>query len=232
MAFSQSLDTLEMKRDSVRTIRGIIFIKETRIPVRNATVFVRGTSFKTLTNDEGEFSIPNVTGEIHISIMARNYIGIRAKVSSDVDVMMISMRLDPGPNASSKGSGLAKINMAMLSNMGNVIAFDPDKTYTSTSIINKVRMLPGVEVTSSGFRIRGASSFQLGSNPLVVVDGVEMSNINSMDEMESLLLSLDPDNIANIVVIKGSGGAIYGMKGANGVIVITTRAHLLSEMLR
>lgn len=72
----------------------------------------------------------------------------------------------------------------------------------------------GVEVVGTSIRIRGERSI-LGSNePLILVDGLEMSDIGS----------ISPDMVKSIDVLKdASSTAMYGSRGANGVILITTR---------
>ena len=80
--------------------------------------------------------------------------------------------------------------------------------------------LAGVDVvrTGSGFRIRirGASSFFAPTDPLFVVDGVPLRNLGGY-------LGISPKDVARIDVLKDAGStAIYGSRGANGVILITT----------
>ncbi len=80
--------------------------------------------------------------------------------------------------------------------------------------------VPGIEVTSlpNGdfqIRIRGPSSFSASTDPLVVIDGVPT--------VTSALRSMSPDDVSSIDVLKGPEAAIYGARGANGVIVITTK---------
>lgn len=78
---------------------------------------------------------------------------------------------------------------------------------------------PGVRVLRSagGLRvqIRGPASFTGGGDPLYVVDGMPLQT--------SLLIGIAPADIARIQVLKGADAAIYGLRGANGVILITTR---------
>lgn len=82
--------------------------------------------------------------------------------------------------------------------------------------------LPGVEVTRDGrgeyrIRIRGLSSHNAGNDPLIVVDGVPASDVH-------VLASIQPQDVQRIDVLKdAASAAIYGSRGANGVILITTR---------
>ncbi len=83
-----------------------------------------------------------------------------------------------------------------------------------TSLAGRV---PGLEVIGSGsqviLRIRGISSVNASSEPLILVDGVAVQDISS----------LNPNDIESIDVIKDASTAIYGTRGANGVILITTK---------
>ena len=62
-------------------------------------------------------------------------------------------------------------------------------------------------------RIRGISSINSGNDPLILVDGVEMSDISCINPMD----------VASVTVLKDSSSSMYGMRGANGVILIKTR---------
>lgn len=82
--------------------------------------------------------------------------------------------------------------------------------------------LPGVEVMGSGagmrVRIRGTNSFLGDTEPLYVVDGTVLSS------GVQGLLAIDPNDVARIDVLKDAGStALYGSRGGNGVIVITTK---------
>lgn len=94
-----------------------------------------------------------------------------------------------------------------------------------TSIIDLIEgRLPGVSVRRLGngdvsIRVRGASSFMGGGEPLFVIDGRTI-----MAPAGSALMAISPRDIVRIDVLKDAGAtAIYGSRGANGVILITTR---------
>ncbi len=94
-----------------------------------------------------------------------------------------------------------------------------------TSIMDLIEgRLPGVSVRRLGngevsIRVRGASSFMGGGEPLFVIDGRPV-----MTPASSALMAISPRDVVRIDVLKDAGAtAIYGSRGANGVIVITTR---------
>lgn len=77
-----------------------------------------------------------------------------------------------------------------------------------------VGRIPGLTVTSDGkIRIRGVNSINSPTDPLIVVDGVETNDINS----------ISPHDVAKVDVLKDASAAIYGSRGANGVILITLK---------
>ncbi len=72
----------------------------------------------------------------------------------------------------------------------------------------------GVEVNGSSISIRGDRSLNLTNEPLIIVDGVEVDDISD----------LSPDDVERVEVLKDGGStALYGSRGANGVLIITTR---------
>ena len=90
------------------------------------------------------------------------------------------------------------------------------------NLADYLRQVPGVNVQGSGenvyVTIRGISSFQAGNTPLYVIDGQAVGN--SYSQANRLL---DPRYIDYVRVLKGPDAAIYGVRGANGVIEIVTK---------
>ena len=92
------------------------------------------------------------------------------------------------------------------------------KGYTSIGEYLKGRV-PGLQVmkTGSGYRylIRGVSSINSPTDPLFIVDGMEVNDIDS----------INPNDIERVEVLKDASASIYGNRGACGVIMITTKGH-------
>ncbi len=87
-----------------------------------------------------------------------------------------------------------------------------DANASYTNIYDMIQgKVPGVQVTGCKITIRGVNSINLSTDPLFVVDGVI---VNSIDH-------LNPRQVKSITVLKGSDAAIYGSRGAGGVIMIT-----------
>lgn len=108
------------------------------------------------------------------------------------------------------------------SNGGNDIPTieDPDERIDLSS---HLRTIPGVDVRGSGANaevyIRGPISMSQDNKPLFVVNGATFSG-----DYSQLYSTLDPNDIKRIEVIKGPKAAIYGSRGTNGVIKITTKS--------
>jgi TonB-dependent SusC/RagA subfamily outer membrane receptor len=90
------------------------------------------------------------------------------------------------------------------------------------SLADYLTKVPGVNVRGSGdnayVTIRGISSFQSGNTPLYVIDGQTVGNNYSQANN-----MVNPQDIDYVRVLKGPDAAIYGVRGANGVIVIVTK---------
>lgn len=86
----------------------------------------------------------------------------------------------------------------------------------------------GVQITDNGdseptIVIRGTGTINSGTTPLYILDGIEISTINQ----------IDPNMVYSVEVLRDASAAIYGAKGANGVLLITTKArHDLDEQER
>lgn len=89
-----------------------------------------------------------------------------------------------------------------------------DKVVTYRDIYEMIQgKCPGVQVVGDRILIRGLSTLNSSTDPLFIVDGQPVSNISS----------INPNDVKSISVLKDSAAAIYGNRGANGVIVITLK---------
>ena len=187
----------------------------------------KGTTNGTVTNLDGEFSL-SLTGNAPTIIIS--FVGY---VTEEIDVtnkqqvsVILTEELVNLDEVVVVGYGTAKKSDLT----GSVTSIKP-KDLNTSAVSNAGQMLqgrvPGLYVSSYNqnpgatpdFIIRGASSFQSGEagQPLVVIDGFPMENT-------SYLNTINPNDIQQIDVLKdASAAAIYGSRGANGVIIITTK---------
>jgi len=113
-------------------------------------------------------------------------------------------------------NGYTKTSVRQSTGSSSLISREDIERNPATSMLQLLSALPGVLVSGNSITIRGATSIMASTDPLIIVDGSSFpaSSINS----------LDPNMVQNVTVLKdGSETALYGSRGANGVIVIATR---------
>ncbi|TYP98554.1 TonB-linked SusC/RagA family outer membrane protein [Sphingobacterium allocomposti] len=203
------------------TIRGRVQDGQTDAPISGATLTVTGTSLATSTNESGSFSLQNVPRGATLTI---SYIGyetstlviqddyievlLQPNTSSLEDVVVIgygSVKRRDVTTAISSVS-LDDLNERPIVSAGQAI----QGRAAGVSVIQP-NGAPGGETS---IRIRGTTSFNANNDPLYVVDGVPVDNLNF----------LSPNDIADMQILKdASSAAIYGSRAANGVVLITTK---------
>ena len=108
------------------------------------------------------------------------------------------------------------------SNQSNVMVRPNEERPSNISLNNMLMRLPGVRVQGSGqyarITVSGSASFMAATNPLYVLNG----NIVGTD-YSVIYSTVNPNDITSLSVLKGSDAAVYGTRGANGVILIRTR---------
>jgi TonB-linked SusC/RagA family outer membrane protein len=192
-------------------------------PIIGANVIQRGTTNGIITDLDGKFSL-TVSGNAVLEI---SYIGyIRQEISVDNQTTFnIVLREDAVALGEVVAIGYGTVRKSDLT--GSVTSLDAERLMDKP-VFNLAQALAGkaagvkiVERTGAPgsnplIRIRGTNSINSGNEPLVVVDGVV--------GVGDALVSMNPNEIQSIEILKdASATAIYGSRGANGVIMITTK---------
>ena len=224
-----------------RTVSGRVIDKSTNEGLPGVSVIVKGTNNGTATNSEGQYSL-NVAGDAAtLQFKYLGYVTIERPIgnSNSIDVALdvdskqlnevVVTALGVPREKRALGYATSEIKSEQV-----VQKSEPD---ILRAISGKV---PGVQITSSSgipgsssrITIRGNTSL-LGSNqPLFIVDGVPYDNSQTESENQlvrgagysSRTADVDPNNIADIQILKGAAAAaLYGSRAAGGVIVITTK---------
>ena len=196
-------------------------------PIMGATITVDGKAVG-ITDMDGNFSVNAAPG----SNLTFTYLGMTpqtVKASNNMNITLV----DDSKSLNEVvviGYGVAKKNDLT----GSVTAIKPDEKNHGiiTSAQDMIQgKIAGVNVnTTSGapgegaqIRIRGGASLNATNNPLIVIDGMPMDN-NDTKGMKNPLSLINPNDIESFTVLKdASATAIYGSRGSNGVIVITTK---------
>lgn len=200
-----------------RTVKGTV-LDQGNQPVIGATVSVVGTTNGAMTDLDGNFTITNVPEGAKIKI---TYVGMQAQTLAASDNMQVMMKDDARNLDEVVVIGYGSAQAKDLTSPITVVKGDELKSVPATSPMQAMQgKVAGVRVTNSGapgagptVTIRGTGSFT-SSGPLYVVDGMFYDNINF----------LNSDDIQDMSVLKdASAAAIYGVRAANGVVIITTK---------
>lgn len=211
-----------------RVISGQVSDSKSGETLIGVSVLVKGTSQGTSTDTNGKFTL-NIPSDNAVIMV--NYVGYVGQEINVGNKTVLNIKLTSNETALNEvvviGYGTVKkrdLTGSVVSVKGEEIAKVPSANPLE-SIQGKV---PGVDITrnngsaSSGVNItiRGNRSITAGNGPLIIVDGVQYSNLQD----------LNPNDIASMEILKdASSTAIYGSRGANGVILITTKKGVSGE---
>jgi TonB-dependent starch-binding outer membrane protein SusC len=213
-----------------RPISGKVTDAKDGTPLPGVSVQVKGQNTGATTDMNGSFSISVVPGTT-LTFTHTGYEGFQVKVGEQ-ETLNVQLQLSKGSMSEVVviGYGTAR-KKDLTGSVGSVKASQLQERPAASLNEALSGRIAGVQVnTNSGrpggqttVRIRGFSSINSSNNPLYVVDGVyipignQTLNSNSIDY-------INPNDIASVEVLKdASGTAIYGARGANGVVLITTK---------
>ncbi|MCF0235231.1 MAG: TonB-dependent receptor [Bacteroidaceae bacterium] len=227
-AHPTSSEVLNVQQTSV--LKGVVK-DASGMALIGASVFVKGTNNGVVVmNDDGSFELKGVKKGATIKV---SYIGYESQ-ELVWDGGSMSIELKEVDNALGEavviGYGVAKKSDMT----GAVTAIKPDDKNKGV-VVNAQDMIQGkiagVNVTTNSgtpgagaaIRIRGGSSLNASNDPLIVIDGLAMDN-NGVKGLSNPLSMVNPADIESFTVLKdASATAIYGSRGSNGVIIITTK---------
>ncbi len=215
------------------TVSGRI-IDESNQPLPGATVALKGTSLSTATDVNGNFKLSNVPSGSQVLIV--KFIGYEELQQPVTINGAITVNLQLKASASQLNEvaviGYGTVKKSDATGAVDVITSKDFNKGAVNTIQDAVSgKLPGVSITSisgapgntSTIRIRGTTSLNASSDPLIVIDGVPLSNVVPGGSA-NILTAINPDDVENITVLKdASATAIYGSRGSSGVILITTK---------
>ncbi|HSI75593.1 MAG TPA: TonB-dependent receptor [Lunatimonas sp.] len=198
-------------------------------PIPGATVVVEGTNIGTVTDIDGEFSLDVGEG----AVLRISFIGYAAQTLtvSSQSVVNVVLKEDQsslqevvvvgyGTQKREDVTGsVATINQDAIKNLP-VSTLDQKMVGQVAGV--QIQQVSGAPGAGTSVKIRGSGSLGAGNEPLYVVDGMPYSA--GMNQTLNPLMFIDPNIIESITVLKdASSTAIYGSRGANGVIMITTK---------
>lgn len=199
------------------TVSGTV-VDEYGEPLIGATVRIEGTTVGTITDYDGQFALADVPADAMVEVSYMGYLPQRLKASNGMRVMLVEdvQKLE---DVIVVGYGAAKIKD--LTSPIDVVKGEELATVPTSSPMSALQgKVAGVNITNSGVpgsgptvQIRGIGSFS-NNTPLFVVDGMFYDNINFLNSGDIEDMSIMKD---------ASAAAIYGVRAANGVVIITTK---------
>lgn len=212
-------------------------------PLAGVTVLVKGTTFGTYSDDQGRYRIevPNNNSTIVFSFIGKRVVeeALNGRTSIDVvmeeDALLLDEVLVTGYNTVRRKDVTGSVSSVSGADFVDVPVIGVQNALQGRT--------PGVQVTKNSgtpgggvdVRVRGTTSISASSQPLFVIDGVplvdgDFSQNGVGGAVTNSLSDINPNDIESIEVLKdASTAAIYGSRGANGVVLITTKKGLANK---
>jgi TonB-linked SusC/RagA family outer membrane protein len=219
-------------------VRGSV-LDENNEPLVGAIIKIKGSSMSTITNSSGGFLLRNVDENARLVISFIGFETQEVKASKNVGTVKLMLSTDKLQEVEINAGYYSIKDRERTGSILRVDANTISKQPVNNVIMALQNRVPGMEIVQTsgvpggGFRvqIRGKGSLISGTNPLYVIDGVvyPLSKINSANsqvitEDASPLSLINPGDIESVEVLKDADAtAIYGSRGANGVVLITTK---------
>lgn len=214
-----------------RTVSGrVVDAQNNGVP--NASVTIRGTNLGTTTGPDGAFSLTVPSGSSTIVVSSVGFgtreVSIRNLSNVTVSLTTATNSLDEivvvGYQQRRKRDEAGAISTVRAGDIENQPNVSLDKALQGRAAGVLVQSNNGIPGGAINVRIRGVGSFNAGTQPLYIVDGVQLNTRNDASFTQSNPLAfLNPNDIESIDVLKDASASIYGASAANGVVIITTK---------
>ena len=212
------------------SINGIVTDEISSSPIAGVNVLVKGSNTGTATDFDGNYSINLKKGDI----LSFSYVGYKTQQVTLGDQTSLNIVLTEDTSSLDEivVIGYGSVKKEDLTGAADLVTsedFNQGPVLSPQQLI--VGKIAGVSVTSSSgspgdgqsIRIRGLGSLSLTNSPLIVLDGLPL-NDGGVGGSRNPLNMVSPNDIESMVILKdASATAIYGSRGANGVILITTK---------
>ena len=205
-----------------QTVTGVVISEEDGQPVIGASVRVENTQLGAITDVDGKFQIANVPSSAKTLVIS--YIGMESQTVTIKPNLKVVLRTNSEMLDEVMVVAFGTAKKSAFTGSAKVVDAEKLEQSQVTSITNALAgAVPGVTMTSSdgapgstsSIKIRGFSSINAGNDPLIVVDGAPYAGD---------LANLNPNDVESMTVLKdAASNALYGARGANGVIIITTK---------
>ena len=206
-----------------RTVSGTVLDGDSKEPLPGVNVVIKGTSIGTTTDGDGKYSlnVPDEGGVLVFSFIGyatqeaiienRTVIDVAmvADITSLDEVVVVGYGTQQRKNVTTAIAQISSEDLLQVAGNGALMAMQGK--VAGLSIVNTAAADPN---SSPNFQLRGVSSRNAGLGPLFVINGIPGGNIDNLNQ----------NDIESVTVLKGgAAAAIYGTRGSNGVILVTTK---------
>jgi TonB-linked SusC/RagA family outer membrane protein len=221
-----------------KTVTGTVTARDDGSPVPGVNVIVKGSTIGTVTDIEGRYqiSVPDnstvlvysfiglATEEVTVGTQTVIDMVMTADIRQLTEVVVTAIGLES--DKASLGYSIQAVNADEIVNARETNIVNALNSKAAGVMVVSASGSPGA---SALIRIRGASSISRSNQPLFIVDGMPIDNsggINAIDGVDNSnrAIDLNPNDIASLTVLKGPAAtALYGIRAANGAIIVTTK---------
>jgi TonB-dependent SusC/RagA subfamily outer membrane receptor len=201
------------------TISGLA-VDQANNPVANAIIFIDGVMTSQYTDDKWFYKIKIKYGNTKIGILTKKNGLIEETINGRTTINFTlagtaatkNENKDKSADEEKVNIGYGSVDKKDLTQQVNKLDAKNTRFASYTNIYDLLRgEFPSVRVTGTSINIQGSFSFNAGTEPLFVVDGVAVSSIGE----------IPPQMVSTIEILKGASASMYGTRGSNGVILIT-----------
>lgn len=225
----------------ISDITGTVHDQKTGEPLAGATVAINGSTRGSITDINGAFSLKGFSKSKKLTLTV-NYVGYKTlskpidvnnhgtievvleKDALGLDEVVVTGYVQTKKNA--KTSAVSEVKSDQIKDIAGTGFNEQLQGKASGLLVSETSGTPGSSVF---IRIRGTTSINAGNDPLYVIDGVPISSttlqtISSGGQTTNPLSDINPADIESVEVLKDANAtAVYGARGANGVLLITTK---------
>ncbi len=216
-------------------------VDENRQPIAGATIKVKGSTVSAVSDGNGYFTLKNVSEDAVIEISFLGYQVKTVKASKDLGTLQMELAVGKLDEVTVNAGYYTVKERELTGSISRITAKDIEKQPVTNVLATMQGRMPGVEIIQDGgtagggfqIRVRGLNSLRENGNELLyIVDGVPYSSeligyyntATSTATPTSPLNSINASDIESIEVLKDADAtAIYGSRGSNGVVLITTK---------
>jgi len=212
--FLGALSTVSGSFAQERVMNGRIYTFDS-IPLLNANIWVKSTKQVVKSDTLGNFYAACNFNDV-LKISANGFTTEKVKLDEKIKLVVVNLKLKPGTKNREIAIGYGHVlDSDKLNAVANLNSDDLDFSQYSNMYELIQGRFAGVQIENGDIIIRGRNSLLGSSAALIVLDGTPVNS--------GVLFSLPPIQVKSINIIKDGSSAIYGSRGANGVVLIETK---------